>query len=367
MTATAPLRIGFAGANAERGWACDAHFPALHALPGLAVHAVSARTPEIAALAAETFGAAKAYADSLEMARDPDIDIVAVTVKVPEHRAIVLAALEAGKHVYCEWPLARDTAEAEELAEAARKAGTHVAIGLQGANSIAARHASRLVHDGAIGRPLRLRILSPTAGWGTDAPPHYAYLQDRRNGATLATIAGGHTLALVAAVIGSFVEVGACNTILQSQVQIAGTGEMVERTCADHIMIHGRHPGGCVSNIEIVSGDTSPFSFELFGSAGKIEITGHHPGGYQCAALTATGPTRNDPQPASELPGLEGAAINVAELYRRFEQDIRSGSRTVADFDMAVKLHHLLDAIEVSSDEGRSVTPYDSDMGSWDA
>lgn len=362
-----PLRIGFAGANAERGWARDAHFPALEALPGLAIHAVSARTQAIADEAARTFGAKKAFADSLGMARDPEVDIVAVTVKVPEHRAIVLAALEAGKHVYCEWPLARDTAEAEELAEAARKAGTHVAIGLQGANSMAARHASRLVHEGAIGRPLRLRIISPTAGWGSLVPPHYAYLQNRRNGATLASIAGGHTLAMAAAVIGAFVEVAACNTILQRQVEVAGTGEMVERTCADHILIHGRHPGGCVSNIEIVSGDTSPLSFELFGSAGKIEIIGHHPGGYQCGELTATGPAGTDPQPASYLPGLEGAAINVAELYRRFEQDIRTGNRTVADFDMAVKLHRLLDAIEVSSDEGRSVTPYDSDMGSWDA
>ena len=120
---SAPLRIGFAGANAERGWAKDAHFPALKALPGLAVHAVSARTQEIADAAAAAFGAAKAFGDSLAMARDPDIDIVAVTVKVPEHRQIVLAALEAGKHVYCEWPLARDHAEAgrnDELNRAAR-------------------------------------------------------------------------------------------------------------------------------------------------------------------------------------------------------------------------------------------------------
>ncbi|MBV1686153.1 Gfo/Idh/MocA family oxidoreductase [Novosphingobium sp. G106] len=355
----APLRIGFAGANAERGWARDAHIPALKALPGLVIHAVSARTREIADQAASAFGAARAYDNSLDLARDPEIDVVAVTVKVPEHRAIVLAALQAGKHVYCEWPLARDTAEAEELAEAAHKAGVHVAIGLQGANSLAVRHASRLVHEGAIGRPLNLRVVSATAGWGAIAPPHYAYLQDRRNGATLATIAGGHTLAMAAAVIGPFVEVGACNSILRDRVEIAGTGELVERTCADHLLIHGRHAGGCVSSIEIVSGDGMPLRFELQGTEGKLEITGRHPGGYQCAALTVTGPPGSEPQPSSDLQGLEGAAINVAELYRRFEQDIRSGNRTVADFDMAVKLHRLLDAIEVASGEGHNVRPYD--------
>jgi predicted dehydrogenase len=338
----------------------------LKILPGLTIDAVSARTQDMADQAAQAFGAAKAFDDTLAMVRDPEVDVVAVTVKVPEHRAIVLAALEAGKHVYCEWPLARDIGEAEELVEAARKAGTHVVIGLQGANSLAVRHAARLVRQGAIGRPLNLRVVSSTAGWGAVAPPHYAYLQDRRSGATLASIAGGHTLAMVATVVGSFREVGACNSILRSKVEIAGTGEFVERTCADHMLIQGRHAGGCVSNIEIVGGEDLPLRFELRGTEGSLEITGHHPGGYQCAGLTVIGPGASDPQPV-DWSGLEGNPRNVAELWRRFENDIRSGSGSAADFGVAVQLHRLLDAIEASSDEGRTITPEDSDMGSWEA
>lgn len=350
-----PLRMGFAGANAERGWARDAHFPALRALPGLTIHAVSARTQEIADRAAEAFGAVKTYADSLEMARDPEVDVVAVTVKVPEHRAIVLAALGAGKHVYCEWPLAVDLAEAEELAAAARAAGTHVAIGLQGSNALAVRHAARLVRDGAIGRPLTLRVVSSTAGWGAIAPPHYAYLQDRRNGATLATIAGGHTLAMVEAVVGACEEVSARNSILRARVEIAGTGEIVERTCADHMLIHGRHAGGCISNVEITAGENLPLRFELRGTEGTLEIHGHHPGGYQCGDLTVVTSSASHPQPTSQLAGLEGAAINVGQLHADFASDICNGTRTVPDFDAAVQLTRLLDAIEAASAEGRSI------------
>lgn len=350
-----PLRIAFAGGNGDRGWARDAHIPALRALPGLTLHAVSARTQEIADRAAEAFGAAKAYADTLEMARDPVVDVVAVTVKVPEHRAIVLAALAAGKHVYCEWPLARDLAEAEELAAAARAAGTHVAIGLQGANALAVRHAARLVREGAIGRPLSLRVVSSTAGWGAVAPPHYAYLQDRRNGATLATIAGGHTLAMVEAVAGAYEEVSARNSILRDRVEIAGTGEVVARTCADHMLIHGRHASGCVSNVEITAGEDAPLRFELRGSEGVLEIRGHHPGGYQCGDLTVATSPPAEAQPASDLAGLEGAAINVARLHADFADDIRNGTRTVPDFDAAVRLTRLLDAIEVSSAQARTV------------
>ena len=351
----ATLKLAIAGANAERGWARDTHIPALSAIPGIDLYAVSARNQEIADIAAQTFGAAKAYDDSLEMARDPDVDIVAVLVKVPEHRAIVLAALEAGKHVYCEWPLGRDLAEAEELAAAAKQAGVHVAVGLQGANSIAVRHAAKLVREGAIGRPLSLRVVSSTAGWGTVAPPHYVYLQDRRNGATLATIAGGHTLAAVEEVVGAFVEVSARNSILLDTVEIIGTGEQVKRTCADHMLITGEHEGGCVSSVEIVGGVPIPLCFELRGTSGSLEITGHHPGGYQCGALTVRCTPEAEAQPAPAVPGLHEAPINVGQMWAQFESDIRNNTHTVPDFDRAVRLTRLLDAIESASDEGRTV------------
>ena len=351
----APLRLAVAGANPERGWFRDAHFPALQTLPGLAVHAVSARTQEIADAALKAFGAQTAYADSLAMARDPAVDVVVVTVKVPEHRAIVLAALAAGKHVYCEWPLGRDLAEAEEMAAAASQAGVHAAVGLQGANAAAVRHAAKLVREGAIGRPLNLRVVSSTAGWGTAAPPNYAYLQDRSNGATLATIAGGHTLAMIEAVAGPLEHVSACNSILQDQVKIIGTDEVVKRSCADHMLILGRHAGGCVSSVEIIGGANIPLRFELRGSEGTLEIAGHHPGGYQCGHLTITTNPPSPPQPDAPDAGLEGNPFNVAQLWAQFEGDIRSGTRSVPDFAAAVRLTRLLDAIEQASDQGRDV------------
>ena len=348
---SAPLRLAIAGANPERGWFRDAHFPALQQIPGLAIHAVSARTQEIADAAAAAFGARQAYADSLSLAADPEVDVVAVTVKVPEHRAIVLAALAAGKHVYCEWPLGRDLAEAEEMAEAAQVAGVHAAVGLQGAHALAVRHAARLVRQGAIGRPLALRVVSSTAGWGKAAPANYAYLQDRRNGATLATIAGGHTLAMVEAVVGAFERVSALNSILEPSVEIIGTGESVARTCADHLLILGQHEGGCVSSVEIVGGAAIPLRFELRGSEGTLEINGHHPGGYQCGHLTVTTDPPSPPQPDLAVSGLEGNPLNVAQLWAAFEQDIRSGSRTAPDFAVALRLTRLLDAIDRAAEE----------------
>ena len=352
-----PLKLAFAGANAGRGWARDAHLAAIRAIPDLEIAAVSARTQDLAESAAGVFSAPKAYGDSLEMVRDPAIDIVAVTVKVPEHRAIVLAALAAGKHVYCEWPLGRDLAEAEEMAAAARAAGSHSAIGTQGVLAPAVRHAAKLVREGAIGTPLNLRVLSPTAGWAAEAPAFYAYLQDKRNGATLSTIAGGHTLAAIEAIVGAYEDVSAQNSILQREVRITGTGETVARTCPDHVLAIGRHAGGCVSILEVFGGTPDvPFKLELRGSAGKLEITGHHPGGFQVGHLDVTATPAAAPQPAPAVAGLAGASINVAEMWTCFVADIRAGTRTMPGFDDAVRLTRLLDAIDTASDTGCRVS-----------
>jgi predicted dehydrogenase len=91
---------------------------------------VATRNEQSAREAAEVFGAERWFSDPLAMIRDDLIDIVTVAVKVPAHRDLVLAALEAGKAVYCEAPLGRNTEEAEEMARAARS--RHTAIGLQG-------------------------------------------------------------------------------------------------------------------------------------------------------------------------------------------------------------------------------------------
>ena len=347
------IRVGIVGANAHRGWALDAHVPALRRLPGFTLAAISARTQALADEAQPVFQAQRAFGDSLALVRDPDIDLVAVTVKVPEHRAIVLAALEAGKHVYCEWPLGRDLAEAEEMA-AAVGPKSHVLIGVQGCMSPAVRRAAELVREGAIGRPQVLRVFSPTAGWGPVAPPFYAYLQDKRNGATLEAIGGGHTLAVIDAVVGPYVEVDARNSTLRDKVRIDGTDEIVTRTCADHMFVLGKHTSGCVSSLEVVGGvPSAPFGFELVGETGTLKLTSRHPGGFQVGRLSLETSFPTDPPAPAVAPDLSGPPANLSESYVRFAADIRSGARTVPDFTDAVRYTRLLEAIDAASADGR--------------
>jgi predicted dehydrogenase len=349
-------RIGIVGGNATRAWAHDAHVPAFRNMTDrFVIEAVSARTQDLADAASAAFGGNRAFGDSLALVRDPGIDIVAVSVKVPEHRAVVLAALAAGKHVYCEWPLGRDLAEAEEMA-AAVPDGAHVMIGTQALSAPAVRHARKLIDDGALGQIQVCRVFSPTAAWGDSAAPHYAYLQDKANGATLETIAGGHTLAVIEHLAGPYLEVDARNTIMRRHVPIVGTDEIVERTCADHMLVLGGHAGGGVSVLEVAGGVTDrTFSLELVGTKGSLvlKMADSFPGGFQAGTIVLETSFDAPPAPAHVVDGLKYAPVNVAEAWARFADDIENGTFTVPDFGDAVRLTRLLTTIDAASAGGQ--------------
>src|SRR5580700_6688371 len=122
------IRVGIVGANANEGWARVSHVSVINGLAGVKLAAVATRNERSAREAAQAFGADRWFADPLVMIRDELIDVVTIAVKVPAHRELVLAALDAGKAIYCEAPLGRTVAETAEMASTI--GSPHTAIGL---------------------------------------------------------------------------------------------------------------------------------------------------------------------------------------------------------------------------------------------
>src|SRR5246127_3618888 len=108
-------RVGIIGANAKSSWAKVSHVPAINGLPGLKLAAVATRNEQSAREAAEAFGAHRWFSDPFAVIRDDLIHVITSAVKVPADRELVLAALDAGKAVYCEAPLGRPVPETEEM------------------------------------------------------------------------------------------------------------------------------------------------------------------------------------------------------------------------------------------------------------
>src|SRR2546428_10249241 len=145
------LGVGIIGVSPVRGWAATAHIPALRALPNYEIRALSASSAESARAAGEAFGIKAVFPDHEQLVIQPDIDVVAVTVKVPHHRELVTAALAAGKAVYCEWPLGRDLDEARVMAALAAEQGVRTVVGLQARQAPAIQFVRELLNDGYVG------------------------------------------------------------------------------------------------------------------------------------------------------------------------------------------------------------------------
>src|SRR3989475_4567649 len=367
-SALSKLGVGIIGVSPVRGWAATAHIPALRALPNYEIRALSAHSAESATAAGEVFGINAVFSGHEQLVTRPDIDVVAVTVKVPHHRELVSAALAAGKAVYSEWPLGRDLDDARALAALAAEQGVHTVVGLQARQAPAIEFVQELLRDGYVGEVLSTTMIGVSVPGDVVVKPN-AYMLDRKNGANLLTIALGHSLDTLNYVLGEFADLWAVADVRRPRISIEETGEQIVKTAADQIALIGKLTSGATASVhlrEAVAGGTG-FLWEINGTDGTLRITADAalPEIYPLTVAGAQG--RNEPAelgiPAAlaqkwpTLTSLQGApAFNVGRAYAAFAADIDHGTHSVPDFADAVRRHEVIAAIERSAAAAERVT-----------
>lgn len=358
---TGTIRVGIVGANAEGGWAQDSHVPAVQRLSGLEFAAVATSNQHTADKAAAAFGVAKAYPSGLDLIRDPEIDLVTVATRVPNHRELVLAALAAGKHVYCEWPLGRSIGEAEEMAQAAQDAEVRTAIGLQLRASPATSKARSLIASGAIGRLLSMSVTSATAGFGPVVPAPFVYLEDPTNFANLVTIQGAHTLDLAIALAGSLRNLSALATTQYPMIEAGDDHASRIRVTFDHLLVQARAMSGSSVAIAVAGGrpPEAPFWLEAVGEHGVLRMEGGAARGAQAGRMRVLVDDVEVAIDEGELAGMPEAAVNVAATYSALRDDIVHHTANAVGFDHAVRLTRLVEDTFAASRDGRRVTSND--------
>ena len=124
------VKIGIIGCG---GIANGKHMPALKKLANVEMVAFCDIIEEKAVKAAREFGVpgAKVFTDYKELLKEQDIDVVHVLTPNKQHSFITVDALEAGKHVMCEKPMAINSAEAKKMIDAAKRTGKKLTIGYQ--------------------------------------------------------------------------------------------------------------------------------------------------------------------------------------------------------------------------------------------
>lgn len=356
------IRLGFVGANVNSTWSSQSHYPALLASPDVEFTAVCTSRPESAEEARKAFGAKLAFHDYNEMVASPEIDAVAVVVRVPLHYGPTKAAIEAGKHVYTEWPLGRTTAEAEELAALANAKGVQTVVGLQSRVSPALIYIKELIEEGYVGEVLSCHVTTMRDGT-LERPSSRTWNLDITQGANTLTIANGHVIDALRFVLGDFTRVACMVTTQVPQMYITDTQQSIEATAPDNVRVSGQLKRGAAASVHVgaVPWAGSGFRMEIYGREGTIVTTGSvssqrgemlrvqgAKGGHELEDLDI--PNRFVYVP-DDFP--KGDPFNVGQMYSLFAEAIRTGETRLPTFDTAVELHKFLDVIKQASDTGQ--------------
>ena len=358
------IRLGIIGANSHMGWAPRSHLPAIVASPEFELTAVCTTRQESAEESAKKYGARMAFDDYRKMLAHPDIDAVAVVLRVPSHYEPTVAALNAGKHVYTEWPLGQNTAQAREMAELARAKGVRNMVGLQARAAPGIQYARELVDTGYLGEVMSCHVSLVRDGL-LQRTSDRTWQRDDELGAHTLTIACGHTIDALRFVVGDFSQVSTVVSTQADQWFETDTQRMVDVTAPDNILVSGRLANGGVASVHIASNPWagSGYRMEIYGREGTLEVSSEE--SPQLNDVRLRGAKGGNTLEELEIPARfsyvlegmpQGAPYNVGQMYYQFGQAIRSGEACQPNFDTAVELHRFIDNIREASDQGREVT-----------
>lgn len=392
------LKVAVTGAglsNSPDGrerWAVRAHLPALKALPELyEVVAVCTTHMETATAAARHFEVPHAF-DSVErMLKElPEIDVVCVCVRPAFHHRVAMAALNAGKHVYCEQPLGLTTAEAQEMYELARHKGVRTVLGHQSHYEPAALHMAELVRQGYIGRPLAFNHAYFVANYIVPRPSHRQWLFQAQMGGHPG-YRSGHSLERVMAVLGHDINEICADMAVQvpKRPNIDG-GAPIASNQVDNMNYLLRAGDGIMGTLQVSF--TAWFGtgnrFEIYGtegmlmlateaspawdkqtgqgdpSRGELKLYGAR-ADLDAIMANPTAPERLQRQ-FDAIPGAERyyfvngiergrATFLVAQMWHAFAEAIHSGRECAPSFRDKLKIHYVWDAAEQSVREQRWV------------
>src|SRR5260221_383574 len=356
------IRVGIIGANPDRGWAMQAHIPALKSLPDeFEITALSTSRSVSAAAAGKLFGVPLAFDNHHDLVKSAAVDVVAITVKVPYHFELAADALTAGKAVYCEWPLGNGLEEAERLAALAEKKGVLAVVGLQARSAPSVAYVQDLIKQGYVGDVLSTTVIGSGMGWGPTEEPFNAYLNDKKNGATMLSIPLGHAADAMCYCLGEIRELSSTMTVRRKTFTIAGTGERKPRTADDQVCVSGLLEGGAAFSMHYRGGVSrgTNLLWEINGTEGDLQLTAAG-GQAQIFELTVRGGKGAQfslevlPVPEQyRWAAPQGPGTNVAQAYARFARDYREGTHLCPTFDDAVTRHRMLNAIETAATTGQ--------------
>jgi predicted dehydrogenase len=239
----------------------------------LELHTVADITEEAAARAAREFGFAHHTTDWRTLIANPEIDMIDITAPNALHKDMALAAIAAGKHVYCEKPLAPLAADAREMADAAAAKGVKTQVGFNYLCNPMLRLAREMIAAGELGEIRGYRGLH-AEDYMADAAGAYSFRHDPAGGGALADI-GSHALATAEFLLGPITDVmGDCITQIGERPDgKGGTRKVTVDDVGRAFLRFGNGAQGSIEGNWIATGRKMQHDFEVYGTRGALAFT----------------------------------------------------------------------------------------------
>lgn len=368
------IKVGLIGA----GWMGRAHAAAFES--ATRIFGTAPATLKIAAVADVSAAAAQDFAERFAVPRhttdwqsivnDPDIDVIDITTPNDVHPEIALAAIAAGKHVYCEKPMANTAAEARAMHLAAKDKGVVTLVGFNYLCSPIQAYAKQLIENGDLGEIFHFR-----GTFDNDYMVEQSFPFTWRTDAKAAGKAGAlgdmasHVLSLAHYLVGEVSDVCGSRQVLHAKRKDAkGVERQVENDDLAHFICHFQNGAtGYLEASRIGTGRKLYLSYEIQGTKGALFFDQERMNELNLYRVTDDPAERGykrvlvAPQHPdySAFFGLQGNPLGYNDLKiieaRRLIEAVATGKPWVADFEFGYRVDRVVEAVLVSAEEGRWV------------
>jgi predicted dehydrogenase len=346
-----PIRVGVIGT----GFGASLHLSALRENPDFDTAAICSRRPERARAAALDHGIPAHLSDYRELVRDSDINAVIVASPPHLHHGMVIAALEAGKHVLCEKPMARNLAEARDMQRIAERVGTVAMVNNQLRFLPIRMRIRELISEGYIGEPHAASVVVHRSSLNDPHERPWGWLMEQEKAGGMLGATGAHYLDALRWWFGEVKAVAGAVSTMVRQRRLPDSSAMAKVDADDNFSVILRFANGALGTIHVsaTAGHEGDEEVTLSGSEGTLQIRQ----GRLWAARSGEFSLSELPVPerlsGGVIPGGHYLVQPTALLLRAWAAAIRDNAPASPSFADGVKTQELIDGALRSSQQGR--------------
>jgi predicted dehydrogenase len=348
---TETIRVGLIGT----GFGASIHLSALRECPEFEPVAICSRRPERARAAALDHGIPVHVADYRLLVRDAGIDAVIVASPPHLHHTMTIAALEAGKHVLCEKPMARNLAEARDMLRIVERVRTVAMVNLQLRFLPVRARIRELIGEGYIGEPHAASIVVHRSSLNDPNERPWGWLMEQEKAGGMLGATGAHYLDALRWWFGDVKAVtGAVSTMVR-QRRLPDSSDMAKVDADDNFAVILRFANGALGTVHVTAtaGHEGDEEITLSGSEGTLQVRDGRLWGARQGEFSLNELPIPDRLSGGLIPGAHFLVQPTALLLRAWMSAIRGETPASPSFADGVKTQELIDGVIRSSQQGR--------------